>query len=217
MPKYKYKHKNIQLYAQVRTYHHIPIHKNTIFQQLQRLVGRHQRHEERKDRNGRMRGGGGEKWRDDRWRGKKWRDERWRGKNGGMRGGGREKCRDERWRGEKCHQTLRIQFPWAVSPQNCTLIMVQFTRPASEASLGRLPSRRERVPDGEVISTERSPRQMLLRLTVTYGDRGGGGGIPASIHPMEKVHQQHREGFKFNFMKNASIATNFIFLTKCPS
>ena len=65
--------------------------------------------------------------------------------------------------------TRRVQRPRGCSSQQWTLISVQFVSPAVEASLGRLSSSSDTVPDGDSRLTERSPRHTALMSTLTWG------------------------------------------------
>lgn len=63
--------------------------------------------------------------------------------------------------------TWRVQRPFGSSPQQCTVIRVQFVNPAVDASLGRASNSSDTVPDGDSRLMERSPRHTALMFTLT--------------------------------------------------
>lgn len=65
--------------------------------------------------------------------------------------------------------TRRVQRPRGCSSQLWTVISVQFFSPAVEASLGRVSSSSDTVPDGDSRLRERSPRHAALMSTLTWG------------------------------------------------
>ncbi|TNN44731.1 hypothetical protein EYF80_045071 [Liparis tanakae] len=79
--------------------------------------------------------------------------------------------------GVTCFLPVSVTY-WALrprgrSPQQCTVIRVQASRPAVEASLGRGSSSSDTVPAGDRRLMERSPRHTLPTLTLTWRETGG--------------------------------------------